>query len=133
MGFETFFQTPERVVRRRKANEMTFTKGNAPVYTNYSEAESVLNDVRLAKVILRYFVSWVYIVLFQHYLDRNLEAMLRARQEDDVYALFDDVSRCTPTREKVRIKRMVDRQIGSLRGEIEVKWERTTLKIYMYY
>ncbi|XP_076442428.1 uncharacterized protein LOC143281225 isoform X2 [Babylonia areolata] len=79
----------------------------APVPDRYGEARSVLNSV----------------VSERETLEKNLEMMLRSRQDADVFALLGGVGGDRP--EMTRIHKMVEKRISSLKEEVkrEVEWD----------
>lgn len=85
------------------APDISFSKINAPVLPGFKEAENILRQVQQNR----------------GYLESNFEAVLRARQEVEVYSMLEAVYNDSTDQEKVRIQKMVDKSIQRLRREVQ--------------
>ncbi|KAL4237536.1 hypothetical protein ACF0H5_002250 [Mactra antiquata] len=83
--------------------DLSYSKFNAPVLPGFKDAESILRQVQQNR----------------GYLESNFEAVLRARQEVEVYSMLEAVYNDSTDHEKARIKQMVDKSIQKLRREVE--------------
>ncbi|XP_052767112.1 protein TALPID3-like isoform X2 [Mya arenaria] len=83
--------------------DMSFSQFNAPVLPGFKEAENILKQVQQNR----------------GYLEANMESVMRARQEVEVYSLLEAVYNDSTDHEKARIKKLVDKSIQRLRREVE--------------
>ncbi|CAH1792170.1 unnamed protein product [Owenia fusiformis] len=81
---------------------MSPSKGNAPVSTKYNDVEQILERAARTKETL----------------ERNLEHIVRERDNVDIYALLGHMED-SDAAEKLRIQRLVDTQINLLSSQIE--------------
>ncbi|XP_074662828.1 uncharacterized protein LOC141915258 [Tubulanus polymorphus] len=77
------------------------------------EGENILNRIQSHRAIL----------------ESNLQSIVRAQQNSDVYSLVDDLTRDSSTLEKVRIRKIVDDTIQCLQGEIKTEVEKDLEKL----
>ncbi|XP_053401553.1 protein TALPID3-like isoform X2 [Mercenaria mercenaria] len=102
---DSYLHLPEQnaISPYKSVPDLSFSKINAPVLPGFRDAESILRQVQQNR----------------GYLESNFEAVLRARQEVEVYSMLEAVYNDSTDQEKVRIQKMVDKSIQRLRKEVE--------------
>ncbi|KAK3597345.1 hypothetical protein CHS0354_034588 [Potamilus streckersoni] len=76
---------------------------NAPLLPGFKDAEGILRQVQKSR----------------GYLEANLETVIKARQETEVYSLLQALYHDSSDQERIRIKHLVDEKVAKMRKEIE--------------
>lgn len=102
---DSYLQLPEQGTASpyKSIPDLSFSKINAPVLPGFKEAQEILHQVQQNR----------------GFLESNFEAVMRARQEVEVYSMLEAVYNDSTDQEKARIKKMVDKSIQRLRREVE--------------